>query len=347
MASRPLRGLGIDTFSILYRGHYAAPASARSDGLPTGALQSFLRTTVALLQRFNPTAVVCAFDRSDATFRNDLVGDYKAGRSPMPEDLKRQLPLVREGLAALGVRAFDAKGFEADDVLASWASAYGANEAEGRVECTVVSTDKDMLQLVDDARGVRIFNPATKRLIAEREVVERFGVAPSQMIDLQVLMGDKADNIAGVAGIGVKTAARLVRNWGSWQNVVANAHSIPSLRQRLSIEEAKDDLPLFEKLLTLRRDVELPSPLLPHFSSPAPPPPPSAAPAPHADGEPEADDPAPFSDAALLRNVPFMDFLETYELYSFAGKLKRQAPGFEAESSAAAALASSERVLIN
>jgi DNA polymerase-1 len=331
------RGLAVDSFSILYRGHYAAPAAARSDGVPTGALLSFLRTTLALLQQFNPTAVVCAFDRPGRTFRSELADDYKAGRSPMPDDLKTQLPLVREGLAALGVRVFDAEGFEADDVLASWVRAFPDDG-----ECTVVSTDKDMLQLVDDARSVRVYNPATKRLIAEREVVERFGVLPSQMVDLQVLMGDKADNIAGVPGVGIKTASRLVSAWGSWESVVANAHTIPSAMQRGAIEDHAAQLPRFAELVTLRDDVALPSPLLAEFAprgvmqrvaettAEAPVSGLSRGSAGRAkEGEVAEEEHAayPFTDAALARNERFMAFLYTYELYTLAAKLKQAASG--------------------
>ena len=193
----------IDASGFIFRAYHALPPMARPDGTPVNAVFGFTNMLAQILQNHEGTHIGVVFDAGRTTFRNRLYDQYKAQRPEPPPELQPQFALVREATAAFGVPGLQVEDWEADDVIASYAEA--AVRAGGRV--TIMSSDKDMMQLVTDR--VVMQDPIKRKVIGPAEVVEKFGVAPDKVIDVQALMGDSVDNVPGVPGIGPKTATRL------------------------------------------------------------------------------------------------------------------------------------------
>ncbi|MEO0754915.1 MAG: 5'-3' exonuclease H3TH domain-containing protein, partial [Pseudomonadota bacterium] len=196
----------IDASAYIFRAFHALPPLSRaSDGLPVGAVLGFCNMIWKLLEDLRgpdrPTHFACIFDHSSYSFRNDLYADYKANRPPPPEDLRPQFPLVRQAAIAFATHALEQEGYEADDLIATYAEQ--AKEAGATV--TIISSDKDLMQLVSDR--VQMLDTMKNKSIGIDEVIEKFGVTPDKVIDIQALAGDSVDNVPGAPGIGVKTAA--------------------------------------------------------------------------------------------------------------------------------------------
>ena len=247
----------IDASAYIFRAYHALPPLTRkSDGLPVGAVQGYCNMLWKLLKDMKgadgPTHLVAIFDHSEKTFRNTLYDQYKAHRPPPPEDLVPQFPLVREATAAFGVHCVELPGYEADDLIATYACK--ARDAGG--EAVIVSSDKDLMQLIGG--GVVMWDPMKDRRLAEPEVFEKFGVGPDKMVDLQALIGDSVDNVPGAPGIGPKTAAQLLDEYGDLDTLLANAAEIKQPKRRQTLIDFADQIRLSRELVRLSCDAPAP-----------------------------------------------------------------------------------------
>ncbi|WP_101067228.1 DNA polymerase I [Roseovarius salinarum] len=246
----------IDGSSFVFRAYHALPPLTRkSDGAPIGAVHGFCN----MLQRYidgnsgrdAPTHIAVIFDKGSHTFRNDLYDAYKANREEMPEDLSPQIPLTREATRAFNIACEEMEGFEADDIIATLCRQ--AREAGGQV--TIVSSDKDLMQLVGG--GVEMLDAMKDRRIDAEGVEEKFGVRPERVVDVQALAGDSVDNVPGAPGIGVKTAALLINEYGDIDTLLAQAGSIKQPKRRQTLIEHADQIRLSRDLVKLDEDVPL------------------------------------------------------------------------------------------
>ena len=250
----------VDGSSYVYRAYHALPPLTRkSDGLPLGAVYGFCNMLWKLLQDaaagVKPTHIAVVFDKSEHTFRNEMYSDYKAHRPEAPDDLKPQFPLIRQATAAFNVPGIEQSGFEADDIIAT----YARQAREVGADVTIVASDKDLMQLVGPS--VTMFDTMKDKVIGEAEVAERFGVPPAKVIDVQALAGDSVDNVPGVRGIGVKTAALLIEEYGDLETLLAHAGDIKQPKRREALIEHADDARLSKKLVTLDQNVPLEVPI--------------------------------------------------------------------------------------
>ncbi len=248
----------IDGSGYLFRAYHALPPLTRkSDGLPVGAVSGYCNMMWKLLEDMKggerPTHLAVVFDAGAITFRNKLYDQYKAHRPPAPEDLIPQFPLVRDATRAFGVSCVEQKNYEADDLIATYARL--AREVGART--TIVSSDKDLMQLVIDGK-VELFDTMKNKRIGSAEVMEKFGVPPSKVIEVQALAGDSADNVPGVRGIGVKTAAELINLYGDVETVLKRAGEIKQPKRRETLIENADNARISKKLVTLDDHAPLP-----------------------------------------------------------------------------------------
>ncbi|MCM2356950.1 MAG: ribonuclease HI [Geobacteraceae bacterium] len=242
----------LDGSSYIYRAYYGVRDLATSGGMPTNAVFGFTRMLLGLLQENRPDYLAVVFDPPrEETFRRELYPPYKAHRDAMPADLVPQLPYIRQILQALNIPALEAPGFEADDVIATLARRYAA---EG-IEVTVVTGDKDLLQIV--GAGIALLDTMKELRSGPREVLDRFGVPPELVPDVLGLAGDAADNIPGVPGIGEKTAAGLVRRFGSLEGVLEWKSLVNGKQRRENLRAHADQARLSKTLATVRYDVPL------------------------------------------------------------------------------------------
>ena len=244
----------IDASGYIFRAFHALPPLTRpSDGLPVGAIQGFCNMLWKLLEDLKgserPTHFACIFDKGSYTFRNDMYADYKAQRPPPPEDLVPQFPLMRDAARAFGTPAIEMEGYEADDLIATYAKQ--AEAAGARV--TIVSSDKDLMQLVSDK--VSLLDTMKNKRISFEEVMEKFGVAPDKVIDVQSLAGDSVDNVPGAPGIGVKTAAQLINEYGDVLSLLERAEEIKQPKRRQTLIDHADNIRISRELVTLKTDV--------------------------------------------------------------------------------------------
>jgi DNA polymerase-1 len=250
----------VDASGFIFRAFHALPPLTRkSDGLPVGAVSGFCNILWKLLEDLKagerPTHFACIFDAGAVTFRNGLYDLYKAQRPPPPEDLIPQFPLVREAAIAFGTPALELPGFEADDLIATYARQA---EAKG-ARVSIVSADKDLMQLITDR--ICMLDTVKDKKICAPEVFEKFGVAPDRVIDVQALCGDSVDNVPGVRGIGVKTAAQLIQEYGDLETLLARAGEIKQPKRRESLIEQADMARLSKVLVTLKDDTPVEVPL--------------------------------------------------------------------------------------
>ncbi|MBQ1202805.1 MAG: DNA polymerase I, partial [Loktanella sp.] len=246
----------IDGSAFIFRAYHALPPLTRkSDGLPVGAVSGF----VNMLQRYvennsgadAATHVAVIFDKGSHTFRNDLYDQYKANRDAMPEDLRPQIPLTRAATRAFNIACEEVEGFEADDIIATLA--HQARNAGGRV--TIVSSDKDLMQLVGD--GVEMLDPMKNKRIDRDGVFEKFGVYPDRVVDVQALAGDSVDNVPGAPGIGIKTAALLINEFGDLESLLDRAAEIKQNKRRETLIDHRAQIELSKKLVQLDCDMAL------------------------------------------------------------------------------------------
>ena len=242
----------VDGSGYIFRAFHALPPMTRKDGTPVNAVYGFTAMLMKLVDDIQPDHVAVVFDVARKTFRSDIFPEYKANRSEPPEDLIPQFALVREATAALALPAVELAGFEADDLIAT----YAAAAEDAGLATTIVSSDKDLMQLV---RGdITMLDPMKQRRIGAAEVVERFGVPPEQVVDVQALAGDSTDNVPGVPGIGIKTAAELINTYGDLDTLLARAGEIKQPKRRENLLQFAEQARISRQLVLLRDDAPMP-----------------------------------------------------------------------------------------
>ena len=247
----------VDGSGYIFRAYYALPPlSRKSDGLPTGAVSGFSSMLFKLLEdsrsddsKNKPTHFAVIFDSARKNFRNEIYKDYKANRSEAPDDLAPQFDYIRKAVEAFNVPSIEQLNYEADDLIATYSKQI--IKAGGKV--TIISSDKDLMQLV--SKEIRLFDPMKSKVIGEKEVFEKFGVKPNQVIDVQSLAGDSSDNIPGVPGIGIKTAAELINKYKNLENLLKKAGEIPQKKRKQTLVENKKSAMISKQLVTLKDDV--------------------------------------------------------------------------------------------
>ena len=242
----------VDGSGYIFRAFHALPPMTRRDGTPVNAVYGFTAMLMKLVDDLQPDHVAVVFDVARKTFRSDIYPEYKANRSEPPEDLVPQFALVRAATQALSLPLLEAPGFEADDLIAT----YARLGEDAGLATLIVSSDKDLMQLV---RGdITMLDPMKQRRIGADEVFERFGVAPEKVIDVQALAGDSTDNVPGVPGIGIKTAAELIQTFGDLDTLLANAETIKQPKRRENLINFAEQARISRQLVTLRDDAPMP-----------------------------------------------------------------------------------------
>ena len=241
----------IDGYGFVFRAYHSLPPLTRSDGVPVGAVYGFTNMLIKLLAGLDVTHVAVVFDSGSKTFRNDIYPKYKANRPPCPEDLIPQFAIIREAAESLNLAILEKVGFEADDIIATIAKKFSK---EG-CDILIVSSDKDLMQLVDDR--VLMYDAMKNKMIGKAQVKEKFFVDANKVLDVLSLMGDSSDNVPGVKGIGPKTAAELIDQFGSLENIFVNLDQIKQEKRRQVLSDGVENAKLSKILITLREDVEL------------------------------------------------------------------------------------------
>ena len=247
----------IDGSGYIFRAYYALPPLTRkSDGLPTGAVSGFCSMLFKLLEDSKsdnntqkPTHFAVIFDSARKNFRNEIYSDYKANRSEAPDDLVPQFEYIRKSVMAFNLPSVDLVNYEADDLIATYADQILQKGAK----VTIVSSDKDLMQLY--RKDVRLYDPMKNKFIESEDIINKFGVDSKKVIDVQSLAGDSSDNVPGVPGIGVKTAAELINKYGTLEKLLDNAHKIKQNKRRETLLDNKDKAIISKKLVTLKKDV--------------------------------------------------------------------------------------------
>ncbi len=247
----PARVVLIDGTNCLYRAFFAIPGLRAPDGSPTNAAYGFANMLNKIVREERPDYLVVVFDAPGETFRHRLYPDYKAHRDAQPEDLSAQIPVVRELIDAYGIAMLEVPDFEADDVIAAL-----VDRAPDDAQVAIVSTDRDLMQLVGER--VSLLDGIRDRRYGPAEVEERFGVPPQRVLDVRALVGDPSDNIPGVKGIGQKGAAQLIREWGDLENLLEHSGEVKAKRTREALASQSEQARLSKRLATLRSDVPLP-----------------------------------------------------------------------------------------
>ena len=246
----------IDGSGYIFRAYYALPPLTRkSDGLPTGAVSGFCSMLFKLLEDSKsesnlqkPTHFAVIFDSARKTFRNEIYSEYKANRSEAPDDLAPQFEYIRKSVTAFNLPSVDLLNYEADDLIATYTEQILALGAK----VTIISSDKDLMQLYK--KNVRIYDPMKSKFITSEDIINKFGVDSKKVIDVQALAGDSSDNVPGVPGIGIKTAAELINKYGTLEKLLDNANEISQNKRRETLIENKDKAIISKKLVTLKKD---------------------------------------------------------------------------------------------
>jgi len=247
----------IDGSSYIFRAFFAIPPLSNAAGLPTNAIYGFTNILLKLLKQYRPEYVVVALDAGRETFRNEMFADYKSNRPEAPPELIPQFPYFRKVLDGLNVSLLELPGYEADDIIATLCDRM----ADKGCELVVVSSDKDLMQLVTD--GIKLLDSAKDRWIGAEEVKGKFGVEPEKVVEVMGLMGDPVDNIPGVKGIGEKTAIALIQQFQSLENLYDHLHELESMKLRGAarvrdlLEKDKHNAFLSRALATVNRDVPI------------------------------------------------------------------------------------------
>lgn len=241
----------IDGSSYLYRAYYALPPLTAPDGTPTGAIYGFVRMLLKLISTFNTQYVVVVFDRPEKTVRHEIYKEYKATRKETPNDLQIQIPKIKEIINLLGIKILEIAGYEADDIIATL-----AKKAENQgFEVIVVSPDKDMNQIINEK--IKIYNPMKDEIIDTKKFIEKYGIKPQQFIDYLVLIGDSIDNIPGIKGVGPKTAALLLREYGNIENILENKDKLKGKLKESFETITKQDIELTKSLVKLHDNITI------------------------------------------------------------------------------------------
>src|SRR6188472_2476634 len=250
----------VDGSSYIFRAYHALPPLHRkSDGLQVNAVLGFCNMLWKLLRDMKPeerpTHLAVVFDKSERTFRNEMYSEYKSNRTEPPDDLRPQFAFIREAVRAFDLPCLEQIGFEADDLIAT----YVRLACEAGANATIVSSDKDLMQLVNDC--VLMYDTMKDKKIGIPEVIEKFGVPPEKVIEAQALIGDSTDNVPGVPGIGPKTAAQLLQEYGDLETLLARAGEIKQEKRRQALIDNAEMARISRKLVTLDDKVKLETPL--------------------------------------------------------------------------------------
>jgi DNA polymerase-1 len=245
----------VDASGFIFRAFHALPALTDPQGTPVGAVVGFTNMLMRLLRDLEAKHIGVIFDAARANFRNDIYKDYKANRDETPPDLIPQFPLIREATKAFGFEPLEVEGYEADDLIAAYAK---AGRAKG-LDVVIVSSDKDLMQLIRD--GVVMYDPMKQKILGFAEVEEKFGVTPDKVVDVQALCGDPTDNVPGVRGIGVKTAAELINTFGTLENLLDSLDQIKQPKRRETLQENAELARISKQLVRLDEDAPLPAPI--------------------------------------------------------------------------------------
>ncbi len=248
MSSKPPHIYLVDGSGYIFRAFHALPPLTRPDGVPVGAVLGFTNMLIKLLREQSPDYLVVVFDAARENFRNKIYPAYKANREATPPELIPQFSLIRQACEAFDVPYIEKEGYEADDLIATYAHSQAG-------EVTIVSSDKDLMQLVGGS--VRMLDPMKNRLIGVDEVIEKFGVSPAQVVDVQALAGDASDNVPGVPGIGIKTAAELIQTYGTLENLLAHASEIKQNKRRETLLTHSENALLSKRLVSLDDKVQM------------------------------------------------------------------------------------------
>ncbi len=249
----------IDGSGYIFRAYYALPPlSRKSDGMPTGAVSGFCNMLFKLLEdsksndnKNKPTHFAVIFDSARKNFRNEIYSEYKANRSDAPDDLIPQFKFIRKSVEAFNLPSIELINYEADDLIAT----YSEQILKEGAKVTIISSDKDLMQLYK--KNVRIYDPMKNKFISNEDINNKFGVNPDKVIDVQALAGDSSDNVPGVPGIGIKTAAELINEYGNLENLLKNAKKIKQNKRRETLIENKDKAIISKKLVTLKKNVPI------------------------------------------------------------------------------------------
>ena len=239
----------VDGSAFIFRAFYALPPLSRSDGMPINAVLGYCNMLWRLVTDIKSQILIVVFDTAIKSFRNNIYPKYKANRGEPPDELKPQFSLVRDATNAFNISYVEKPGFEADDIIAT----YAKKASEEGWEVQIVSSDKDLMQLVEE--NIYMFDPMKMIKITEEQVKDKFGVLPQKVRDVQALAGDSTDNIPGIPGVGIKTAAELINEYGDLENLLKNASNIKQPKRRESIIENADMARLSMKLVSLERNI--------------------------------------------------------------------------------------------
>lgn len=245
----------IDGYGFVFRAYHSLPPLTRPDGMPIGAVYGFTNMLLKFLSNHEADYMAVVLDAGRKTFRHDIYPDYKANRPEPPQDLIVQFPLIRDVVNAFNIPILEKEGYEADDLIATLAK----KAADSGIEVKIISSDKDLMQLVGGK--ISMFDAMRERNIQSEQVVEKFAVTPDRVLDLLALIGDSSDNVPGVRGIGQKTAAELINEFGSIENIYANLDKITQKRRRELLEQDKESAFLSKKLISLDFNVPIDSSL--------------------------------------------------------------------------------------
>ncbi|MFL2509755.1 MAG: DNA polymerase I [Alphaproteobacteria bacterium] len=242
----------IDGSAYIFRAYYALPTMSRKDGTPVNAVFGFTNMLVKLIEDYREEKLIVIFDAARENFRNKIFPEYKANRGETPEDLIPQFNLIKQCVKAFKIPQLEIEGFEADDIIGS----YSNLASKLKISSLIVSSDKDLMQLVNEK--VEMLDPMKNKKIGIPEVIEKFGVEPKKVIQIQALTGDKVDNIPGAPGIGPKTALELIKEFGDIENLIKNANKIKQEKRKNIIKDSQDDIRVSLKLVSLDKEIDLP-----------------------------------------------------------------------------------------
>jgi len=241
----------IDGYGFVFRAYHSLPPLSRSDGTPVGAVYGFINMLIKLIASLDSSHLAVVLDAGSKTFRHQIYDKYKANRPPCPEDLIRQFPIIREAVEALNIKVWEKVGFEADDIIATLSTQAKTQD----FEVVIVSSDKDLMQLIDDK--IKMYDPFKNKMIDFPEVLEKFMVSPKQVCDVLALIGDASDNIPGVKGIGPKNASEFINQFDNIENLYENIEQIKNANKKQLLINNKENAFLSKKLAQLDHFVEL------------------------------------------------------------------------------------------
>src|SRR5262245_14809090 len=245
----------VDGSGYIFRAFHALPPMTRSDGTPVNAVFGFTTMVMKLISETDADHIAVIFDAARKSFRNEIYKEYKANRTEPPAELVPQFALIREATRAFNLPCIELNGYEADDLIAT----YARLAKEAGADVTIVSSDNDLMQLINDR--VRMLDPIKNKPIGAAEVEEKFGVGPDKVIEVQALAGDSTDNVPGVPGIGVKTAAELIKTFGDLETLLARAGEIKPPKRREALQQHAEAARVSRELVKLKHDVPIKEPL--------------------------------------------------------------------------------------